>query len=65
MYVPVDTGAVIEFRVDRGKDIGTEQRGDKRLDGLVEDEGEEDLMDVIGQSSEGDGVSEGFDEVED
>lgn len=64
MDVPVDAGSVVEFRVDRGEGIGAEDWGDERLYRLVEDEGEEDFVDVIGKRRQRDRVCERFDKVE-
>lgn len=58
VHVPVEAGARVEGRVDGGEEVVGEPGGEERLDGLVEEEGEGDLVDVVGQGGEGEEVGE-------
>ena len=64
MDVPVHLGACLELWVDVREEESREDWGDYGLDGLVEDEGEEDFVDVVREGMQICCIGEGFDELE-
>lgn len=56
MHIPVYLRAPVELGVDGWEEVGGKQRGDDGLDELVEEKGGDNLMDVVGEGPEGEGV---------
>lgn len=52
MDVPVQAGPLLEIGIDAGEESAREERGEEGVDGLIEDEGDDDLMNVRGESRE-------------
>lgn len=59
MDVPVQLGALVENRVDGGKEAAGDPGGAVAVDEVVEKEGDEHLMDVEGETGEVEGAGEG------
>jgi len=64
MHVPVYFRALVEMGVDGRKEVGGQEGREQRLGGLVEDESEEELVDVVGEGGEGEGGGVGLGEGE-
>lgn len=60
MRVPGDFGPGPQAGVDGGEKVGGEARGDGDVDGVVEEEGEEDLVGVLRESVQGETGGEGL-----
>lgn len=66
MHVPVQAGPLRQRRVYRGEEERGEKRGDDGAGNMVEERGEQELMDVEWKSGEREGVGDRrreFDEI--
>lgn len=63
MHIPVQLGTFVEVRVVLREEDRGEPWGEVGMDELVEDEGENDFMDVVGYRREVEVEGPGFDDV--